>query len=161
MKYGYVTGKPQLGISCQDVTETVSKMYNIPVGIYVTAVKENSAADKAGLKEGDVIVAIDDEDVDTSAELTAKKNKHSAGDKIELTFIRDGEEKTVRITLDEQEHEDTQEKSEKNDDKSDSDKDDRKNTDKDKKDKDSSDSEEEETTESKRKLPENIFGNEN
>ena len=31
MQYGYVTGKPQLGISCQDVTETISRMYNLPV----------------------------------------------------------------------------------------------------------------------------------
>lgn len=103
VKYGYVTGKPQLGISCQDVTETVSEMYNLPVGVYVTAVNEGSAAEKAGLKEGDVIIAIDGETVTTAAELTAKKNLHSAGEKVKLTFIRSGEEKTVKLTLDEAE----------------------------------------------------------
>lgn len=36
MEYGYVTGKPQLGISCQDVNETISQMYNLPVGVYIT-----------------------------------------------------------------------------------------------------------------------------
>ncbi len=107
MKYGYVTGKPQLGISCQDVTETISKMYNLTIGVYVTAVSDDSAADKAGIKEGDIIVAIDDKKITTAAELTAEKNKHSAGDTVELKLIRDGKEKTVKVTLDEQTHEDT------------------------------------------------------
>ena len=114
MKYGYVTGKPQLGISCQDVTETISKMYNLTIGVYVTAVSDDSAADKAGIKEGDIIVAIDDKKITTAAELTAEKNKHAAGEKVELTLIRNGEEKTVKVTLDEQKHEDT-ENNEKND----------------------------------------------
>ena len=101
MKYGYVTGKPQLGISCQDVTETIASMYNMPIGVYVTAVTENSAADKAGLKSGDVITAVDGEEVKTSAELTAKKNLHKAGESVELTYIRNGKEHTVKVTLDE------------------------------------------------------------
>ena len=117
MKYGYVTGKPQLGISCQDVTETISKMYDMPVGIYVYSVSEDSAADKAGIRKGDIIVAIDGKKVTTAAELTAEKNKHSAGEKVEIKFIRDEEEKTVKVTLDEKSHEDeekTDEKSDKN-----------------------------------------------
>ena len=101
MEYGYVTGKPQLGISCQDVTETISKMYNIPVGVYITAVTDGSAADKAGLQSADVITAIDGEEVKTSDELIAKKNQHKAGDSIELTYIRNGNEEKVTITLDE------------------------------------------------------------
>lgn len=101
MKYGFVTGKPQLGISCQDVTETIAQMYNMPVGVYVTAVTDDSAADKAGLKTGDVITAVDGNDITTSEELNAEKNKHSAGDEIKLTFERDGKEHTVTVTLDE------------------------------------------------------------
>jgi len=116
MKYGYVTGKPQLGISCQDVTETVSKMYDMPVGIYIYSVTEDSAADKAGLKKGDIIVGIGDKKVTTAAELTAEKNKHSAGDDVEIKFIRDGKEKTVKVTLDEQTHEDKNENNDKDED---------------------------------------------
>lgn len=101
MKYGYVTGKPQLGISCQDVTETIAQMYNMPVGVYVTAVSDGSAADKAGLQSGDVITAVDGREISTSEELNAQKNLHSAGDEIELTFVRNGSEHTVKVTLDE------------------------------------------------------------
>lgn len=106
MKYGYVTGKPQLGISCQDVTETISQMYNLPVGVYVTDVTEGSAADIAGLESGDVITEIDGKEVSTSEELTAEKNKHSAGDKVKITYIRSGKERHTEITLDEAKKED-------------------------------------------------------
>lgn len=101
MNYGYVTGKPQLGISCQDVTETISQMYNMPVGVYVVEISEGSAAEKAGLKKGDIITAVDGVEVTTSEELTSQKNLHAAGEKIELTFFRNGEEMTVSVTLDE------------------------------------------------------------
>ena len=101
MKYGYVTGKPQLGVSCQDVTENLSEMFDLPVGVYVTAVSDGSAADKAGLKKGDVITAVDGKEVKTCEELNAQKNLHSAGDKIELTYTRDGKEEKVEVTLDE------------------------------------------------------------
>ena len=101
MEYGYVTGKPQLGISCQDVTETISKMYNLPMGIYITAVTNGSAADNAGLQSGDIIIKVDDVDVTTSDELNAEKNKHKAGESIEITYVRNGSEDTVTVTLDE------------------------------------------------------------
>ena len=100
MKYGYVTDKPQLGISCQDVTETIANMYNLPVGVYVTAVTENGAAEAAGLQAGDIITGIDDKDITTSEELNAEKNKHTAGDKVELKYVRNGEEHTAKVTLD-------------------------------------------------------------
>ncbi|MDE6833735.1 MAG: trypsin-like peptidase domain-containing protein [Ruminococcus sp.] len=101
MSYGYVTGKPQLGISCQDVTENVSRMYNMPVGVYITDVSEDSASEKAGLRSGDIITAVDGVKVSTAEELNAQKNTHSAGDTIEVTYIRNGREETTEITLDE------------------------------------------------------------
>ena len=101
MSYGYVTGKPQLGISCQDVTENVSRMYNMPVGVYITEVSSGSASEKAGLQSGDIITAVDGVEVSTAEELNAQKNTHSAGDTIEVTYIRNGREETTEITLDE------------------------------------------------------------
>lgn len=101
MKYGYVTGKPQLGISCQNVSETISQMYNMPIGVYIVKVSEGSAAENAGLKSGDIITAVDDVEVTTSDELNAQKNIHSAGDNIEITYMRNGEKHTVTVELDE------------------------------------------------------------
>lgn len=102
LNYGYVKGKPQLGISCRDVTAEISEMYGMPLGVYVIDVTKDSAADKAGLKKGDIITSVDEETVKTSTELTAKKNLHKAGEKIKLTFVRNGEEMTTELTLDEQ-----------------------------------------------------------
>jgi serine protease Do len=99
--HGYVTGKPQLGINYENVTESDSYRYNIPVGVYVTSVEEGSAAEKAGLRSGDVITAIDGTEIKTGEELTAQKNLHSAGDTVSITFTRSGSSKTVELTLDE------------------------------------------------------------
>lgn len=112
MKYGYVTGKPQLGISCYDVTETASKMYNLPVGVYVSEVKEDSGAEKAGLQQGDIIVALNGKKVTSFDELAAEKNEYSAGDTVEITFVRNGSEKTVKVTLDEVENPNAEEEKE-------------------------------------------------
>lgn len=99
MEYGYVTGKPQFGISAQNVTETISNMYNLPLGAYITAVEEGSAADNAGLIAGDVITGADGETITTVEELNIVKNKHSAGDDIEITYVRNGKTKQTTVTL--------------------------------------------------------------
>jgi serine protease Do len=101
IEYGYVTGKPQLGISCQNVTESISRMYNLPIGVYITAVTDNSAAYNAGLQAGDIIIEVDGEVVSTFDELTAKKNEHKAGESMEITYTRNGVDNTVTVTLDE------------------------------------------------------------
>ena len=101
IEYGYVTGKPQLGISCEDVTSNISRMYNLPVGVYVTSVNKGSSADKAGLRTGDIITAVDGKEIQTTSELLTEKKLHSAGDEISVTFTRNGSSQTVLLTLDE------------------------------------------------------------
>ena len=56
---------------------------------------------KAGIRIGDVITAVDDEDVKTYVELNTIKKKHEAGDTIELTIVREGREMSIDVTLDE------------------------------------------------------------
>ena len=99
INYGYVTGRPQLGISCQDVTEAVSQAYNIPGGAYIFSVTAGGAADQAGLQPGDVITGIQDQTISTTEELNAVKNQYKAGDTITLTYVRAGETKKVDVTL--------------------------------------------------------------
>ena len=101
INYGYVTGRPQLGITCQDVTEAVSQAYHIPVGAYVVSVTEGGSADAAGLQPGDVITAIQDQKISTTEELNNIKNEYKAGDTITLTVVRSGSEMTVDVTLEE------------------------------------------------------------
>ncbi len=101
INYTYVTGRPQIGITTNDVTETLSKYYNIPMGAYVISVQENGAASKAGIKVGDVIIAVDGESITNGDQLNELKNKHKAGDEITITISRGGEDIDVKVVLQE------------------------------------------------------------
>ena len=71
-------------------------------GIYVASVDEYSAAEKAGIKSGDVIVKADGKDVKTMTELNEVKNTHQIGDTMTITVNRNGNTKEFTLTLQEQ-----------------------------------------------------------
>lgn len=107
MKYGYVTGKPYLGISVSTVSSVTAQQYdNMVVGAYVNSVSEGSCAEAAGLQVGDIITQVDGTDITTSAELIDAKNTHKAGEEMTLTVYRDKEYVTLKVTLDEEQPED-------------------------------------------------------
>jgi len=99
---GYVSGRPLIGISGEDVTAQISMIYNIPQGVYVRYVDPNSGASKAGIQQGDVIVAADGNEITSMDELNSARDKHKAGETIELTVYRNGQSKTLKIVLGEQ-----------------------------------------------------------
>ncbi len=101
ISYGYVTGRPQLGITCQDVSASVSQAYNIPIGAYIISVTEGGAADQAGLQPADVIIAIEGTEIETTEELNNIKNEYNAGDTVVLTVVRAGEELEIPVVLEE------------------------------------------------------------
>ena len=94
--------RPYIGINGRDLSESLAKSNNLPVGIYITYVEEFSAAEKAGLKIGDVIISIDGQEIKTMDELNKIKNSHSIGDTIKIKYSRNNEEKEVDITLQEE-----------------------------------------------------------
>lgn len=92
-----------IGIYMQEVTEEVSDYYGIPVGIYVSKVVEDTGADDAGIKAGDVIVEVNGGSVRTVDSLQKLMKYYAVGDTVEITYMRneDGEytEHTVNVTL--------------------------------------------------------------
>lgn len=68
-------------------------------GIYVAKVTEESAAEEAGMKEGDVITAIDGKPVNKMAELQEVLAKKRPGDKVSVTYLRDKKKATKTVTL--------------------------------------------------------------
>jgi S1-C subfamily serine protease len=70
-----------------------------PVGVYVDGVNKGSAGEAGGLKNKDVIVSINGFPVSSSPELQEQVSKYRPGDKISVTFIRDGKEQTATIQL--------------------------------------------------------------
>lgn len=101
MENGYVTGKPFLGVSVKTV-DTGAQEYGIPAGAKVALVTPGLCADKAGLKEGDIITAVGDKTIASSSELIAAKNTYKAGDTATFTVYRDGKTLTLDITFDEE-----------------------------------------------------------
>ena len=91
--------RPYIGITGRDLDAETAAKYNLVEGVYVVSVEEYSAAEKAGLKPEDIILAVDGEEVKTMDKLNEIKNKHSIGDKITLKIYRDGSEKEVSLKL--------------------------------------------------------------
>ncbi len=98
IKYNKVR-RPSIGIAGRDLDENVAKKYNLVKGVYVVSVDEFSAAEKAGIKPGDVITAINGKNVSSMDELNSEKNTHSIGDTITLTIYREGSSKELSLTL--------------------------------------------------------------
>ena len=94
--------RPYIGITGMDLDEKTAKANNLVVGVYVKAIDDFSAAEKAGLKIGDVIIEADGQKITTMDELTEIKNKHQIGDEMKIKVNRNGEEKELTLTLAEQ-----------------------------------------------------------
>jgi serine protease Do len=102
MEYGYVTGRPHMGISCADITTQYQQVFGWPAGVYVNGVEEGSCAETAGLLQGDIITKIDSTDITGTAQMISIKNTYRAGDTVQLTVFRSGEYLTLAMTFDEQ-----------------------------------------------------------
>ena len=95
---------PLLGIGMVEVTDSNIQLYNIKVpentkGVIVTEVKKDTGAEKAGLQKYDVITKVNDVAVKDVAYLRYELYKYQAGDTIEITYIREGKEKTAKVVL--------------------------------------------------------------
>ena len=90
-----------LGISILDVNADLAERLEIDElnGVYINAVGENTAADDAGLEQGDIITGIDGVEITNVAELQEQVALNRPGDDIEVTFIRDGKTKRATATL--------------------------------------------------------------
>jgi S1-C subfamily serine protease len=92
---------PLLGIAGIDVTPEVAEEFGLEAsrGAVVDSVQEGTGADEAGMRAGDIIVAVDGESLATMSELVAEVRSRAPGDVLTLTVVRDGEELEVEVTL--------------------------------------------------------------
>ena len=100
MANGYVSNRAYLGITPQTLTEGTAAQfhYDVTAGVFINYVEPDSAADKAGLKMGDVITKVDGTDIKTVEDLNLAKKKYSAGDTATLEVYRPDGTVTVEIT---------------------------------------------------------------
>lgn len=102
--------RPYLGVRYVSLTDDYSYQYNLSVkrGAYLapssggqSSIINGSPAEKAGLREKDIITKIENTAVDENNSLTSILGRHNVGDKVTLTIIRDGNEQKVSVTLEE------------------------------------------------------------
>lgn len=99
IQYGYVTGRPTLGISGENVTDVYSQYYDIPKGVFVRSVESGSAAEEAGIQVNDIVIGIEGNLIESIEEFNEIKEKYKAGDKITVSVYRDGEIIDKDVTL--------------------------------------------------------------
>ncbi len=92
-----------LGVAGEDVTEELAKNFGMPEGLYITLVKENSAAAQAGLKKGDVLTEFDGKKIQSMDRLEEVIKYYAAGTKVELTIQTnlngEWQEQKIPVTL--------------------------------------------------------------
>ncbi|MFI6279146.1 S1C family serine protease [Streptomyces sp. NPDC050988] len=92
------SGRAALGITARTV---VGADY-LPAGVAVVEVKDGGAAANAGIERGDVITGLDDTGITTVTSLSEALAARKPGEKVRVTYTRDGEEKSAEVTLGEQ-----------------------------------------------------------
>ena len=90
-----------LGISISDISTELAKEKKIKQlkGVYITKIAEKSAAEKAGIKEGDIITAVNNVNVKSVAELQEQISRYRPGDWVNITLLRDEKEKNFSVEL--------------------------------------------------------------
>jgi serine protease Do len=91
-----------LGVGIKDVDPVLAEALGMEntQGVLIEAVVQDGAADKAGVKQGDVIVEVDRQPVGNTTELKSRIGATPPGTRVELRLIRDGKEKKINVVLD-------------------------------------------------------------
>jgi serine protease Do len=104
LKYGKVA-RGFLGTGVQEMTPDLAEQFKVPAdqqGALITEVSPNGAADKAGLQNGDIITGVNGKAIGDPHELRLSVGGMSPGDKVTVTYLRDGQTRNVEVTLGEQ-----------------------------------------------------------
>ena len=96
---GEVRGRPSIGITVGAIPQEAVENYELPEGLYISAVAENSDAAAQGIREGDILLAIDGQSVSTTEEVAAIRDTRGVGDSLRFTIWRQGETFEVDVRL--------------------------------------------------------------
>lgn len=101
IEYGYVTGRIETGIEVIEISDFQTAMYYrvTTAGLYVYSVENNSKADDAGFKPGDLIKSVDGQEITTQEDYDKIIDSYSVGDTLEVVVERAGSEQTLSLEL--------------------------------------------------------------
>jgi len=100
---GRPVSHPYIGVLGQSITADIATQYGLPVssGAYITQVLANGPAGKAGIKTGDIVVAVDGKPVNSMGDLIAETRSRGVGSKMSVTYYSGNDKKTAEVTLEE------------------------------------------------------------
>jgi serine protease Do len=100
MEFGNVQ-RGILGVEGGELNAKASRELGITrtEGFYISTVTKNSGAQKSGLQQGDIIIKLDNQSIATFADLSGYINTKRPNDKVQVTFVRDGSNRTVAVVL--------------------------------------------------------------
>ena len=92
----------RIGVSVQSITPDIAAALSLPAthGALVGEVEHDSAAERAGMKAGDAILAIDGQSVRNASELRTRIGLRESGSKVTVTYVRQGQQRTATISID-------------------------------------------------------------
>ena len=106
LEKGEEVSRPALGVSLINIDDTYRLYYynihvdrNITSGVVVAQADNNGPAYKSGIRQGDVIVKVDNKNIDNISRLRYYLYQHNIGDTVSITYIRDGNENTIDVVL--------------------------------------------------------------
>ena len=103
---GYVSGRPDLGITGESLSSLYQYYYGLPQGLYITAVEAGSAAETAGVRQGDILLSINGSRIIDNESFTSVLYGFVPGDVVQITLYRPtshfgGQQLTLALTIDE------------------------------------------------------------
>ena len=101
LQQGYVSGRPSLGITGERISMIYQMYYHLPNGLHITYVAPDSSAQQAGIKNGDILLRVDNIAITSNEELESAIYAYSPGDTVTLIIYRNGMQYSVSVTLDE------------------------------------------------------------
>lgn len=110
--HGYYSITPEsnayIGVELTDLTDQLKNYFGVDEdeGVLISAVEKDSPAEKAGLKAGDVIIKVDNEDVENYSEVKDIITEKDKGDEVSLVIVRNRQKKDFAVTVDEKENDD-------------------------------------------------------
>lgn len=99
-QYGAVQ-RGYLGVNVVEVTDDVAKQLGLeePMGIYIARVIPDCAADRAGMRQGDILLKVNNMDVNSYASMMEEVALFNPGDEVDVEYLRDGKTRTARLKL--------------------------------------------------------------
>ena len=96
---GYVSGRPTLGLTCEELSSLYLHYYRLPEGLYISGVTTGSPAAEVGISQGDVLISVDGTRTTSVDTLNSILYSHSVGDTVTVVIYRSGRQYSVDLTL--------------------------------------------------------------